>query len=211
MQIRSLVALIITMVLTSALAAQVVAADALPVGYVDIPAVFQDYEKTKTSNTDLEAFSKQLIQKLQTLTENKLLAENERKELSDLAVKPNATDQDKARIKELQDREKALDLELKDLQNKKEPTEQEKARLKELQDKSSKADEEITKLRESSEQQFEDKKEEMSQQIRDDILKAIDAVAKQKNLNMVVDKMAVLFGGTDITQDVLAQLNGKKK
>jgi outer membrane protein len=194
------------------LAAPAVAADAPPLslGYVDVQEVFGKYEKTKTCNADLEAYAKQLEQTMQAIAPYKLLDDNEFKELMDLVAKPNPTDKDKERLAALEGREKALDKELKDLQANKEPTELEKARLKELQDKSAKADDEIAKLSDQYDNQFNAKKDELSKQIRDDILKAIDAIAKQKALNLVMDKVAVLYGGVDITQPVIENLNGKK-
>lgn len=214
MVVRLIGIAIVVLVLGSVAAvAPAVAADAPAqvIGMVDVPTVFNDYEKTKKSQADLKALEGQLTQQLQTLSENKLLEDGERKELGDLVVKENSTDKDKERVKALQEREKTLDGELKDLQSKKEPTEAEKTRLKELQDKSAKADESIAKLGDSFKDQLAQKSDAMSQQLRDDILKAISAVAAEKKMTVVVDKVAVLFGGADITQAVLEQLNGKKK
>jgi len=200
-----------TVVVVSVLAAPVLAADApMTIGYVDVPTVFDGYEKTKKSKAELEAFGRDLDQQLQTLAAVKLLDDNERNELKQLAAKANPTDKDKERIKALQDRETQLAKELADLAAKKEPTEQEKARLKELQDRSAKAEEDLAQMGAESEKQFNAKRDDMTKAIRDDILKAISEVAKQKGLSVVVDKMAVLYGGTDITQAVLDKLNKKK-
>jgi outer membrane protein len=140
----------------------------------------------------------------------KLLSAEELNELFLLLGKPNQTDKDKERIKELQDQEKALDAELKDLQAKKEPNNQEKARQKELQDRQASADDAVQKLLEQAKAQFDEKNKALTQEVRNDILKAIEDVSKQKNLTMVLDKNALLYGGVDITQLVIDKLNGKK-
>lgn len=191
--------------------APVMAADAsAAVGYVDVPIVFEQYSKTAKSKTDLEAFAKSLDLQLQTLDSHRMLDENEAKELVTLITKPSPTEKDKERIKALQDKEKALDVELKGLQSKSEPTEQEKARQKELMDRAAKSEENLRKISQSSEAEFAAKRDNMTAEIRNDILKAINDVAKQKNIGVVVDKMAILYGGTDLTQPVLDKLNGKK-
>lgn len=211
MVVRLLVVAVVAVMLAAVLIAPAHAADAPgSIGMVDVAAVFQGYERTTKSNGELEAFRSQLVKQLETLSEYRLLDDNESKELADLVRKPNPTEADKQKISALQEREKALDKELKELQAKKEPTEQEKARLKELQDRTAKADDNIAKLKDESEQQFDVKKNDLSEQIRADILKAIETVAKDKKLTVVVDKMAVLFGGTDVTDSVMEKLNGKK-
>ncbi len=180
------------------------------IAYVDVQKVFQDYEKTAASNKTLEDLGKKLDSQLQALAQHKLLSEAERNQLLDLVGKDNPTDKDKEAIKALADRQKALEQELQTLQQKNPPTDQEKARLKELMDTSTKTDEQLAKLSDEFEKQFNAKKDELSKIIRDDILAAIEAVAKDKKITVVVDKIAVLYGGTDITQPVLDRLNKKK-
>jgi len=198
-------------VAASTLAAPVLAADAPPsLGLVDVQAVLEGYEKTKRFTADLEAFGKQIDDQFATLSSVKLLDDNDRKELSALVTKPNATDKDKERIKALQDKETELAKQLADLAAKKEPTEQEKALMKELQDRSARAEEAITQTGQESQKQFNAKKDELTKEVRNDIVKAIEEVAKQKGLTFVVDKVAVLYGGTDITGAVLERLNKKK-
>ncbi|HOK53919.1 MAG TPA: OmpH family outer membrane protein [Armatimonadota bacterium] len=184
------------------------AADPVPqVGVVDVYEISQKYEKMKSFDSELDAFRQQLLTKIQTRDEHRLLSDAEINELLTLVAKPNQTDADKARIKALGEREKALDEELKDLQNKKELTDTEKARLTELTNILNKADEAVMALSEEANQQFEAKSRELNEQIRTTVLKAIETVAKAKKLSMVVDKMVVLTGGMDITADVIKELN----
>lgn len=53
------------------------------------------------------------------------------------------------------------------------------------------------------------KQEELLTPIENSIQAAIKKVADKKGLAVVIDKMAVVYGGQDITQDVIAEL-GKK-
>ncbi|MEN6521681.1 MAG: OmpH family outer membrane protein [Armatimonadota bacterium] len=187
------------------------AADAsVSFGYVDVTTVFEKYTKTEKAKADLDAFGRQLELQLRTLDANKLLDENDSKELISLVIKPNPNESEKARIKELQDKEKALDSELKGLQSKQEPTDQEKARQKELMDRASKSDENLKQMSQSADTEFNTKKESTLTEIRNDFMKAVEEVAKQKKVSFVVDKIAVFYGGVDLTQQVLDKLNGKK-
>lgn len=48
--------------------------------------------------------------------------------------------------------------------------------------------------------------EDLSTKLKSDVEEAIKAVAKEKQIDVVVDKQAVLFGGTDITEDVIKKI-----
>lgn len=73
--------------------------------------------------------------------------------------------------------------------------------------------EQFQKELETREQQglaLEDKKrkelEDLSTKLRAKVDEAIKSVAQDKKLDVVVDKQAVLFGGTDITEDVIKKI-----
>jgi len=55
-------------------------------------------------------------------------------------------------------------------------------------------------------ERFQQKQEELFTPIRQSVEAAIKAVADKKGLAVVVNKMAVVYGGQDITQDVINQL-----
>jgi outer membrane protein len=48
--------------------------------------------------------------------------------------------------------------------------------------------------------------EEMSKKLKTQVEDAIKNVAKEKQIDVVVDKQAVLFGGTDLTEDVIKKI-----
>ncbi len=206
------VMLVAAVVVSLTLAASVSAAPSTTtLGCVDVQAVFDGYQKTDQSKNDLETLNRDIETKLQAMDAHRLLSENDLQELLTLVVKQNPTDKEKERIKALQDQERALDSEMKDLQGKKEAlTAQEKSRLKELQDRQSDSEITIGKMVEDARNEIMEKGNTLTDEIRTDILKAIEDVAKAKGLTAVVDKIAVLYGGTDITQAVIDKLNSKK-
>lgn len=98
-------------------------------------------------------------------------------------------------------------------------------KMKELQEKQGKISEdeflklkrkyedEIMQQAKSEETKLERKKEEiqkMKDKLEKDVEAVVQTVAKQKGLDMVVNKQLVLFGGTDITADVVSELNKRK-
>ncbi|MDQ0203649.1 OmpH family outer membrane protein [Pectinatus haikarae] len=55
-------------------------------------------------------------------------------------------------------------------------------------------------------QQVTEQQNKLFKPIRDNITKAVEAVAKTKNLDAVLDNSVVFYGTEDITQDVIAKL-----
>lgn len=194
------------MIATALFIAPAMAADQ-SIGFVDFQKAFSDYKKTKASDESLSAYAKGLETQLTAVAQHKLLDNGERTQLLALVAKPAKTDKDNEQIKSFDDREKALEQELQGLQGKNPPSEQEKARQKELMDRASKADDDLAKMSEDFNKQLKAKQDDLVNIIRDDIVKAVDAVAKEKKLTVVLDKGSVLFGGLDVTQAVVDKLN----
>jgi outer membrane protein len=58
-------------------------------------------------------------------------------------------------------------------------------------------------------QQFVEKREELLSGLDKDIRTAVDKVAKDRGVSIVLDRGVVLYGGTDLTEPVIAQLTGR--
>lgn len=58
-------------------------------------------------------------------------------------------------------------------------------------------------------QQLEQKRQELLKPIVNKVMAAIQDVANTKGLSIVVERQNVVWGGVDITQDVLAKIGGK--
>lgn len=180
------------------------------IGMVDVEQILKDYKKKQDSDAQVQAYVKGLQDKFDLRNRNKLLSDAEITELETLKSKEKPTDQEKARITQLEDAEKARDGELKDLQAKKEPTDADRTRLAELQTQSKKADDNLAKLANEYSKMIENKRVELGNAITKDVLDAIKVVADEKKISTVVDKVAVLYGGEDITAAVVEKLNKAK-
>lgn len=63
-------------------------------------------------------------------------------------------------------------------------------------------DAEKEKLFADMQQQFNQKRTSIEQEMADQVTGAVKSVASKRGLSLVVDKAAVIYGGTDITKDV---------
>lgn len=68
------------------------------------------------------------------------------------------------------------------------------------------SDAEKEKLFADMQQQFNEKRIAIEKEMQDKVDAAVQSVASKKGLSLVVEKNAVIYGGTDITKDVTASL-----
>ena len=78
--------------------------------------------------------------------------------------------------------------------------------LKKMQEKFQKELEDLRKKAQEASEKKQKDLEEMSNKLKTQVEDAIKDVAKDKKLEVVVDKQAVLFGGMDITDDVIKKI-----
>lgn len=69
------------------------------------------------------------------------------------------------------------------------------------------SDEEKEKLFSDMQQQFNEKRTAIEKDMDDQVTGAVKSVASKKGLSLVVDKSAVIYGGTDITKEVSDSLS----
>jgi outer membrane protein len=66
--------------------------------------------------------------------------------------------------------------------------------------------EELRKKREAAIQEFQSKKKELESQVDLSIKQALEKVAKEKKLSLILYKNGVAHGGTDITNEVISSM-----
>jgi Skp family chaperone for outer membrane proteins len=181
-------------------------AAAVPLGYVDIKLVFQQAPAAQAAVKQAEQLKAQLQSELALKQDTLVLTDAERTELNGLLAKPTPNDKEKARIAELRGKTAKLDEELRNLRQKPTPTDADKARLQELTQLFRTAEDKLHTDMETLQGQLDQKGDELMSGLQDKILKAVEEVAKDQGLAMVVDKQARLFGGDDITSQVVSKL-----
>ncbi|GIW23199.1 MAG: hypothetical protein KatS3mg068_2206 [Candidatus Sericytochromatia bacterium] len=148
-------------------------------------------------STSLNSFAKDIV----GIVDTRKVFENSSLALEYSKVQKEIQDLQEAYKKKTLDNTKKLE----EAKNKK-LSEQE---LSKLQEQFSK---ELENERKNADELYEKKRidfEKLTEQFKTDMQKAIEDVAKEKQLQVIVEKQAVLFGGTDITEDVIKKLNKK--
>lgn len=180
-------------------------------GVVDLQKVWEKAPRGQQYDEELREFQLGLTKKIDIRAQNLMLSDEEIKELIELMTKEQTTEAESARLQELQSLDRDRDKELKDLQVVASPNDEQKARLKTLQDMQKKSTETMQSIDRDYQEQIATKAEEYRSQFIVEIEEAIKAVAEEKKMKMVFDSMAALYGGTDITDDVIGKLDRKVK
>lgn len=197
------------------------ASSELRIGIVDLQRVASEAPMMKQYSAELVALSNSLDAKMRLRDQYVMLGEGEIRELIDLKAKPNPTAADEARVKALIDTERSRDAELKKLQQTKDKdlSAQDRARLKELQGSQLKSREARETAAKDCDSQMQSKSQDLWNQAESEIQTAVAKIAEAKKLPFVVAKgitladgavaKSVLYGGVDITDDVIGKLPRK--
>ena len=184
------------------------------VGFVDLNQIMEQIKKTPVWLTQTKKFDDARTKfqaEIAGLTKLRYLTPTERQDLDSLNAKKSVTDGEKARITELQNKSEAIDKEAQSLAAVEKPTDEQRKRIDELSDLRKKA---IANLQDETEQRskkLQDLEGTVLDEMQGKILENVQQVAKSKGLALVVDQRAVLFGGQDLTEDVLQKLGASKK
>ncbi|MCS6830205.1 MAG: OmpH family outer membrane protein [Armatimonadota bacterium] len=176
-------------------------------GMVDLKRVVDEYEQRKTLESQLQQMRDQMRAKLQWRANNLLLEEAEITEYENLASITNPTEQQKQRKQQIEQKSQQLNQELSQLRQKNPPTEQEVQRINQLTAIENRNKEALMQRQEQFEQELNARRDEMINQMLQDIRKAVAAVAQEKRLAVVFDSTQVLYASNDITSDVIRRLN----
>lgn len=178
----------------------------ISVGYVDVQKVLQDSPAAVNARKNAEALKTQLQGRLASQSTYIFLTEAEQNELQALQEKEKATDKDKARIADLQKKSESAEAEYRTLQQKAGASDAEKARLAELAGMRTRNMGRLQQAQQRAQEELDKKASDLMEDLQGRILKAVEAVATDEKLSMVVDKQARLYGGRDITEMVVAKL-----
>ncbi len=178
-------------------------------GMVDLKRVVDEYEQRKTLEAQLQQMRDQMRARLQWRANNLLLEESEISEYENLAGLANPNDQQKQRMQQIEQKSQQLNQELSQLRQKNPPSEQEVQRINQLTAIENRNKETLVQMQDQFEQQLNARRDEMINQMLQEIRKAVAAVAQEKGLAVVFDSTQVLFASNDITSDVIKRLNKK--
>jgi Skp family chaperone for outer membrane proteins len=178
-------------------------------GMVDLKRIVDEYEQRKTLENQLQQIRDQMRAKLQWRANNLLLEEAEIAEYESLSSLTNPTDQQKQRMQQIEQKSQQLNQELSQLRQKNPPSEQEVQRINQLTAIENRNKEALTRMQDQFEQELSTRRDEMINQMLQEIRKAVAAIAQEKGLAVVFDSTQVLYASNDITSDVIKRLNKK--
>jgi outer membrane protein len=177
-------------------------------GLVDMDRVADEYRQMHELNQQFQDFQRDQERQLQEKHKIRLLTEAERQEYADLSATAAPTDANKKRVQELEALSGTREQRLLELRQNKERTAEEEAEAKQWGGLYEKSITDLASLQAELQASRLAKYEELSKVVADNVTKAVQSVAEQQKLTLVLRKDAVLYGGTDITEAVLTKLNG---
>jgi Skp family chaperone for outer membrane proteins len=210
---------IVAVVLVSLLAAPALAAG---IGVIEYNRVLSEYDLYKQYEQQLERYASELEGELAEFASTALLTSDELSELNTLKAKTSPTDQEKARMDELKGLTKARQDRERELEQKTSPTAEEQNEMRTLIQKIQDADKRYKDMQQQMMGKLGDRNKEYFEKVETNVRTMIETVAKEKGLDTVLNKEVrlsdrqmsmtfpiVLYGGIDISDDVLARLNKK--
>jgi Skp family chaperone for outer membrane proteins len=205
---------LVALALAAPLPAQAQSAPAI--GTVDMGRINAEYQAIQQLTTQYQGFVREQQAKFEDRGKTRMLNDAELKEYMDLSQFGAPTEANKQRLTALAQESDTREKRLAELERKT----RDEAEQKEYDGLSGIAKvrgPELAKLEDDLTQAVSAKREELLKVITDSVNAAVKAVAEQKKLTVVVAKAVidpnggsaplVLYGGTDITDDVLAKLN----
>jgi Skp family chaperone for outer membrane proteins len=181
------------------------------IGKVDMDQVWRRYTRFNSLNEEFGRFKEQLEAKcIERQRSFPLLLKEEYNDLMELRKKGDKmTPDEQAKYKRLVNRSDDLDKEQARLQALPDDklTDADRKRRKELADLQTQAQNEIAEMLKEAKELFAKRDAEIMGELHKDIDTAAAEVAKEKGLIAVVQADAVLFGGLDVTNDLIDKLN----
>jgi outer membrane protein len=178
-------------------------------GVVDMARVRDEYKSMRDLDEQFQRFQMEQEKELELQHKTRLLLDEERQEFLDLSQVAAPTEARSQRLAELEGLSDQRERRRFELRKQQERTESEEAELKELDQLYDRRTEQIAALQADVHRSRLAKYQELSKLVTESVNKAVKAVAEEKKLTIVVRKESVLFGGLEITDDVLAQLNAE--
>ncbi len=204
--------------LVTANAADQPAAPPSNVGVIDMEKVAEEAGPVKDAYGTLNTIQSALSQNLQEIDSYPYLASGEMKELSSILEAKEQTPAQKARYTELKTTARDREKEYQRLTQVKDPKPEEKTRLQELTKMRNDRDPVMDEIKQGYSKKLNDRAGEILPKLSKQVEEVIQGIAKDKQLTVVLTKRVttpmgkedvVLFGGTDITEELIKPLNKK--
>jgi len=199
-------ALVLIMVAAAAVSAPAQDA-AVRIATVDINKLQTGYVELQNKQAELEGWLNDQRKFFNLLTDYVFLSKDNFDEVMAILRKPTPTDQETARLTELRGVSDQKDKRYRDLEGKADRTPQEEDEYNSLQDIYKDRSKALDDMWKQTVAQLTARRDEAISALMVKVKDAIKAEAEAQGFTIVIDADAVFFGGTDITDQVLARLN----
>ncbi len=176
-------------------------------GVVDMARVATEYRGMRELERQFQEFQRAQDETLDGRYKTRALYDDERQEFFDLSDMGAPTEERDKRLAELAGLSDKRENRLLELRQNKERTPGEEQEFRQLTALYDQRMGELAALQSSLQQEREVKRAELNGVLTESVNSAVKAVAEEKGLPIVVRREIVLYGGTDITEDVLTRLN----
>jgi len=184
------------------------AAGAAGIGVVDMDRVSGEFRGLQLLNQQFLDFQKEQETQLQRRQNSRLLSDEEQREYLDLAAPTAApTPERDTRLAALEKLSDERSRRLLDLTQKASRTPEEDEEYQNLDRVYKRRSDELKALQEDATKVVVAKHEQLTKIINDSLNAAVQMVAAEKGLGLILRKEIVLFGGADVTEDVITKLN----
>ena len=183
--------------------------DANGIYYVHTQKVAEKYQETSSYSkmqARLQGELKALEGELKTLAKLRYASDAERQEGLAIAAKPTPSSKESERLTELTKRADEIDEEFARLSQKTEPSAADTKRLKDIAEMRSGAEQKLAREKTDRQQKLAALDAKLRTEMEADLLKIVEKMAREMKLAVVYDRSAILFGGTDVTDELIKRL-----
>jgi Skp family chaperone for outer membrane proteins len=177
--------------------------------YVDLSKVLTEYRKSAGFTKFQQQFQgriRQFGEEMKFLTQIRYATAEEKKEALAILGKQTRTPADQARLAELEKKSDAVDNELATLSQKSGPSDEEVKRIQELTQKRNEALRSLAKEEADRRDQMQRFDQDLLSSVQGELLKLVEKVGKEQKIPVIYNRPAILFGGQDLTDEVLKKL-----
>jgi Skp family chaperone for outer membrane proteins len=189
------------------LALATISCGAQAIGIVDVAEVSAKSKFAEKLRKEMQAFQENQQRLFDDMVKTRLLTVTMKTELEELRKKKDPNEADKARIRDLEDYTDRQLRRFRELEQKLDKTPAEQQEMQSLQQLFTDAEKTLKEQNDRLVGELKLKEQELAKKVQEAALQAVTKIAESKKLVLVVTKDAVLYGGTEITADVIAAID----
>jgi len=179
----------------------------LVIGSVDIGRLSVGSTRKAKYDADLRALADRLDTTFKTQAQNLMLDLADQNELGTLLSSPRPSESDRARITALETKAAANSQKLIDLQQRKDPTPADTAQLGQLNDMNAAGQKIVQDIGAGYQARLKKLNDDDTTAFTQAVKDAINAVAQQRGLTLVLTSDIAVYSANDITDDVIKRIN----